>query len=270
MSSSDEKSDEKVVKSEQFVKSVEELSGKSVKSGEKSQMEPQVNFSAMPVALVLDSNAQNMSNNWKRWKRCFELFVSTMGISDDKRKKAMLLFYAGMDVQDIFYAQPDHDEVPSGKNEYEHAMSILDNYFTPQVNPFYERHVFRQIRQKPGENLDTFVTRLRQQAKLCEFGSKEDEAICDQIIESCASVELRKRLLEKKDLKLSDVLAAGRALESVTVQSLEMSGHGHGNAPVYATRKRFSLGKPVFQLENHFRIVQLQYVTVIVAVTLIT
>jgi hypothetical protein len=54
-------------------------------------------------------------------------------------------------------------------DEYEIALKILDEYFSPKANVPYERHVFRQMKQEDGETVDQFVVKLRNQAKNCSY-----------------------------------------------------------------------------------------------------
>ena len=44
--------------------------------------------------------------------------------------------------------------------DYDTAVTSLNAYFIPKVNPAYARHAFRQINQRPGETVRQFVTRL--------------------------------------------------------------------------------------------------------------
>ena len=47
-------------------------------------------------------------------------------------------------------------------NDYATAVEKLNGYFSPQTNIAYEVYNFRQTKQKDGELLDSFHTRLRQ------------------------------------------------------------------------------------------------------------
>ena len=85
-------------------------------------------------------------------------------------------------------------------------MEQLDDYFSPQVNVPYERHLFRNTKQLSAETVDQFITRLRQRADYCDFGDKMNEQIRDQVIDKCVSHQLRRKLLEKgKNLTLDQL-----------------------------------------------------------------
>lgn len=54
-------------------------------------------------------------------------------------------------------------------------MKKLTNYYSPVQNSKFEKHVFRNIKPKKGENLSKFLSRVRQQASKCLFGKTLEE-----------------------------------------------------------------------------------------------
>ena len=161
------------------------------------------------------------SGRWRRWRRSFEYYIEARGTVDPARKKALLLHTAGINVQDIFEtltlpAAGDRDD------EYSVAIRALDDYFLPQTNIPYERHCFRQLQQDNNETVDQFVTRLRQQADLCNFAEQKDEHIRDQFIDKCKSDILRRQLLEKREVTLANALEIARAKEAAEKQAAKM------------------------------------------------
>ena len=87
------------------------------------------------------------------------------------QKRALLLHYAGPEVDEIFDTLPDTGD----DNDYATEVEKLNEYFSPQTSIAYEGYNFRQTKQKDGESLDSFHTRLRQLAKTCEFGDSDKE-----------------------------------------------------------------------------------------------
>jgi hypothetical protein len=170
----------------------------------------------------------SVSPRWKRWRKSFQFFVEAKGIEEAKQKKALLLHCAGVDVQEIFEALDNSEAGVSSKasktdDEYEIALKILDEYFSPKANVPYERHVFRQMKQEDGETVDQFVVKLKNQAKNCSFGDSFAEQIRDQVIDKCRPSRLRKRLLEKSgELNLGDVQQIARAMEAIDIQAKKM------------------------------------------------
>ena len=85
----------------------------------------------------------------KKWLARLERLFTGMNIAIPKRKRALLLHYAGPDVDEIFDTLPD----TGGDNDYDTAVPKLNEYFSPQVNSTYEVYNFRQTKQKEGESL---------------------------------------------------------------------------------------------------------------------
>ena len=97
----------------------------------------------------------------------------------------------------------------------------LDSYFAPKGYVPYERHIFRSLKQDASETVDQYVSRLKKQSLNCEFGDEaaRSEMIRDQVIDTCQSSHLCKKMLQKGDnLTLDTVLETARALEAVELQ----------------------------------------------------
>lgn len=81
--------------------------------------------------------------------------------------------------------------------------------------------MFRKAVQQPDESLDTYCTRLRILAKNCEFADVNKE-IKAQLIQSCSSSRLRRRVLSEPGTSLHDLLAYGRGMELSEQQAAGM------------------------------------------------
>ena len=66
-----------------------------------------------------------------------------MNITVPKRKRALLLHYAGPEVDKIFDTLPN-----DGDSDYATAAKKLNEYYSPQTNIAYEVYNFHQTKQK--------------------------------------------------------------------------------------------------------------------------
>ena len=57
------------------------------------------------------------------------------------------------------------------------VLSKLDNYFAPRKLIIASRYRFRSCKQNPGENLDSYMTRLKTLIKHCDYGTERDNAL---------------------------------------------------------------------------------------------
>ena len=122
-----------------------------------------------------------------------------MRVKDDKeRRRALLLYYAGEEVNEIF------ETLPNTGNDYDTAVTKLTEYFSPKKNTEFEVYKFRQAKQEAGETIDTYHTRLRQLSLTCEFAATDKE-VKSQIIQGCASTRLRRRAL-REDMTLEELI----------------------------------------------------------------
>ena len=92
--------------------------------------------------------------------RLDNLFVG-LNITNDARKRALLLHYAGERVHEIFDPEKSqHDAELS--TTYDGTKEILNTHFIPQTNIQMEIYNFRTCHQQQGQSLDEYITELRQ------------------------------------------------------------------------------------------------------------
>ena len=133
----------------------------------------------------------------KKWKSRLDNLFLAMGVKDDKeRRRALILYFAGEEVNEIF------ETLPNTGNDYDTAVTKLIEYFLPKKNTEFEVYKFRQAKQEAGETIDTYHTRLQQLSLMCKFAATDKE-VKSQIIQGGASTRLRRRAL-REDLTLQN------------------------------------------------------------------
>ena len=67
---------------------------------------------------------------WKQWKRVFNLYVKSRGVSDEGQKVALMLHTGGMALQEVFYslAEEDADLLLA------ESIKVLDEHFVPMAS----------------------------------------------------------------------------------------------------------------------------------------
>jgi hypothetical protein len=132
----------------------------------------------------VDEDQSSVGPRWAKWVNRFDNFLAALNITDDARRKALILHYGGEHVFEIFDTLNSNIRVKTpatagvaAVNEtiYEAARRALNDHFTPRVNTDFEMFTFRQLRQLEGESFDAFHTRLQQSAKNCGFTDKNRE-----------------------------------------------------------------------------------------------
>ena len=117
------------------------------------------------------------------------MIINEENANNKQRIRALLLYLAGPDVQDIFSTLPDTGDA----KDYKKVVEALNAYFVPKVDATYARHSFRQLSQAPRETTRQFATRLRRAAKDCYYGAETDNQIRDEILCKCTNLETVKK-----------------------------------------------------------------------------
>ena len=183
----------------------------------------------------------SLSQRWTKCVKSFNYFITASGINNDERKHALLLHMVGPATQEIYETLGVNDQ---NENKLDTALAALNNHFKAKKNVPFERSVFRNANQNTGETTDQYVTRLRQLAQHCEYGNETDNNIRDQVISSCRSSKLRKRLLTELDLTLDKTLQIARMIEDVNHFTKTIENNNNVAE---------SLNKMTFQNRNHHK-----------------
>lgn len=177
-------------------------------------------------------NSSNLEAEWSSFEKKFNWFLVAIGADKkpDGTKLAMLLTTVGDEAVKVFEAFT-YDESESAER-FDVVVRKFREYCTPVRNIVYERFLFWQHAQTPGESIDQYVTRQRHLAKSCNF-MEEDNMIRDHIVFTCLDARLKERLLREIDLTLAKATALCRAAEAAREQIKTLSSTDY--RPVQAT-----------------------------------
>ena len=85
------------------------------------------------------TDPSSLGQRWKNWVKQFKTYLVATNITDDKQKRAMLLYQAGPATQEIF------ETIPNTGDDFDTALTKLNDYFSPKKNVDYEIFQFRQV-----------------------------------------------------------------------------------------------------------------------------
>lgn len=157
----------------------------------------------------LDINDGNVAENFKKWKRQFEVYLLASGASDKEGpiQTAILLHSAGPHILEIY--DQFTWEHPNDKNKPDKVLQKLESYCTPRKSEVLESHRFWQIPYH--EPFDIFLTELKSRASGCNF-QDTDRMIRDKIVFT-VSGKLQELLLREDNLCLQKAIQICRAYE---------------------------------------------------------
>lgn len=92
-------------------------------------------------------------------------------------------------------------------------LQKLAAFYLGETNVIYKRFKFYQPSQEPGESFNVFLAALRTLAKSCDCGSLANDQIKDKIVVGVRDNNLRKTLLQSRDLSLTCVEPFRRSQE---------------------------------------------------------
>ncbi|KAG1704002.1 hypothetical protein GQR58_004074 [Nymphon striatum] len=182
----------------------------------------------LPFYSEFDCKSAGVLVRWNKWRARLEnnVFVG-YNITDDCQKKALLLSYAGNDLNDIVDSLPSADLLPGeGETHFNKLTNAITNHFNPQINTEFQRYTFRKLTQK-SDQIDDFYHALRQHADTCNFGDRISEEIKSQLIAGCKSHKIREKGLSTPNMTLADLLNYGRTIEVTQKHSKEIENHAN-------------------------------------------
>jgi len=136
----------------------------------------------------------------EKWLARLERLFTGMNITIPKRKRALLLHYAGPDVDEIFDTLLD----TAGDNDYDTAIAKLNEYFSPQVNSTtFDKQSKRKV--NPWIVITPDFVNSRKHANSLMLTKKS-------IVLTCTSSSLRRRAL-RENFSLEALLKQRRTLE---------------------------------------------------------
>lgn len=110
-----------------------------------------------PKPLKLEGNA---AENWRRWKKAFELYM-TATEKDKKLQKiqcATFLTLAGEAAIAVYQTLTFED---TEKDKIEPLLAKFEAYCLAKKNVTHERHLLNLRKQKPDESVEQFLTELK-------------------------------------------------------------------------------------------------------------
>ena len=161
----------------------------------------------------ISGSKSELSERWRDGLRGFTYFAEgKANLQNPAGKRSELIYRAGSGVQDIFESLTIVPLEGRADDVYQLTVQSLNAYFPVQENAAYKRHVLRQLRQEPGEDVDSPMLRLRKQARHCGYRVEELEfEVRDKLLEEVSSQKLQTKLFEVPNIQLAAALTTARA-----------------------------------------------------------
>ena len=192
--------------------------------------------------------ADNPGENFDTFERQFGYYivVGELDKKDKKYRKCLLLSCLGREELKIYDSLKY--ESTEDKDDIELIMKKLREKIIGESNLIYDRFKFNVRAQKDDENFDEYLTEITQMAKACKYKDLEDELTRDRIVVGVKDNNVRKILLQKRDLKLSETIDICRAAETTKQQLANMEKTGEESS---VHKVRATGGRPNINATKH-------------------
>lgn len=198
--------------------------------------------------------SKSSPEDWDNWIELLNFYFVSEKIMDPGVKQAKLMLYGGPEIRKLYFSLPKVTEFPAGQDAYSYTVECLTAKIHPKSSKRYERAIFNSLCQQENENFRSFLTRLRQQAKVSQFPIDfESEAIADRVVAGCRSVDLRKELL-RKDYSLEETERLGLNYETTDRQASSLGAASLSNStstPAVSTVNKLQASRNKFKKKKH-------------------
>ena len=193
-----------------------------------------------PSALVVDEG--NVIENWKLWKQMWTNYVIVARLTDQPENYRVALFLHAIGHKALKIYNAMNFVAPASRDKLDDILKKFDEYFIGETNETYERYTFNSRNQEAGETIESYVTVLRTLAQTCNFcDCIKDSLLRDRIVLGVTNNQMRKRLLEQRELTLKKCIDICKSIESSSSQLKTLGGEKA--AAVHKVRKSSSRQK---------------------------
>jgi len=136
-------------------------------------------FFPPPAPLKLGGD---IAADWKRFESEWDNYEIVSDLTDvsDKKRAAVFLACVGTAAHRVFRTSKFDD--PDDRANVDKIKEAFKRHCIGEANVTYERFLFHQRVQQPGESFDDFLADVRKMASTCEFEGLEDSLIRDRIV----------------------------------------------------------------------------------------
>lgn len=205
---------------------------KSSGKGKGRNKEVGVNMNNLTCPSVLSMEG-DLSQNWKKWKISFQIYLIASGAEkiEEKRKLNLFLHLLGEEAREKLF---ELDLSEEERNSLDKLVEKLDKYCEPAGNETISVQIFNNRVQTEGESFQDFYRDLRKLSKGCNFGAACDNMLKHKIISGLYDRKLKEKLLFEKNVDLFKVIDVCTGHE---VMISQLSKLENNEKEVYAMKK---------------------------------
>lgn len=185
-----------------------------------------------PTALVTllpswkdDMTVAEAREKWKTFITQFEkVILMQPGAFTENQKRVLLTVKGGQLIQKLLETL-DFNENVNSQNVYQEAKKVCSDYFDSNSMRLVDMTTFRNMAQNKDEPFTTYVARLRNKARVCQFGVEQEAVeVAQQIMNGAIDKrEFLNSAVLFPDMKLADLERLGTRFEMTRSLRTEQS-----------------------------------------------
>lgn len=165
----------------------------------------------------------NLSHNWEQWLLDFKIYMRANCLEDEEnqRKVAIFLRNIGGEALKIF----NSFNIDMDTCSYEELINKFTAHCKPKSNLTVERHNFLTRTQKMDENLDEFITSLKNLSLTCDLGTLRESLVRDMFIVGLNTNygSIKEKLLQEDNLTLEKTVTIAKSMELTHIQASQLN-----------------------------------------------
>ena len=159
---------------------------------------------------------------WTQYSEHVVYFFQANGITDQSKKKAMLLAMIGPSAYKLLHSlvaptKPD-------EKSYNELVAAMAKHHNPAPSEIVQRFRFNSRSRKEGESVATYLSEFRLLAEHCNFRDNLDDMLRDRLVCGIENKSIQKRLLSEVTLTLKKATELALAMETAEANAETLQG----------------------------------------------
>ena len=189
--------------------------------------------------MCLDLSHGDISQNWRKFRQKFEIYIEAHHPDATNRRKCAILLDAIGDEALEIYSNVFTFEHPDLRYDLDTVRDKFEEYCAPRTNRTIEVHKFNSRIQDKGESVDSFISDLKKLAKNCNFTatcpnaemcgrevSYEDDMVTYRIVAGILDKKTQEKLLAERNLTAQRATEICKAAEAARQQIESLAKKG--------------------------------------------
>ena len=164
---------------------------------------------------------QSREDTWDNYVARVNQFFVANDITDDNKKKAILLTSVGARTYKLICSLTQPVE-PATKT-FAEIVTVVKEHQSPKPSMIVQRFKFNSRVRKADESVRNYVAELRKLSEHCEYNDQLEDMLRDRLVCGIGNVQIQTKLLSEKSLTFKKAFDMAVAMETASENSKSIS-----------------------------------------------